>query len=208
MPVGDTCAMNQPGQNRIAGLVLAGGAGRRMGGPKALLDLDGQTLLAHVAGRLAPHCTVIAVAAADNPGLDALVPTVLADAVDGGAGPLAGILAGLEWLPGTGCDWLLSAPVDSPFLPPDLAGRLLAAAGDAARVVTVASGGRAHHTTALWHGSLAGPMRRYLADGGRAVHRFIAGHPSATVEWPAGSDDPFTNINTPEDLERARLRFR
>ncbi|MEC9346781.1 MAG: molybdenum cofactor guanylyltransferase MobA [Pseudomonadota bacterium] len=199
--------MIEPGLNRIAGLVLAGGAGRRMGGPKALLDLGGRTLLAHVTTRLAPQCAMLAVAAGDNPGLDVLVPTVLPDAVAGGAGPLAGILAGLEWLPATGCDWLLSAPVDGPFLPPDLAGRLLSAAGEAARIVTAASGGRAHHTTALWHASLAVPMRRYLAEGGRAVHRFIAAHPPATVVWPGGRDDPFANINTPEDLERARLRL-
>lgn len=191
----------------VAAIILAGGASRRMGQPKALLDFDGQSLLSHMVARVRPHCAALAICAGDTDpaGMAGLAGLpALSDGIPGQAGPLAGILAGLDWLHGTGCGWLLSVPVDMPFLPGDLVAGLHAATGAGVEIVTAASGGRSHHTTSLWRGDLAAPLRAYLDAGGRAVGAFTAGRRVRTVAWPGEPVDPFLNLNTPDDLERAR----
>lgn len=188
----------------VCGLILAGGLGRRMGGvDKALLPLAGRPLLAHGIAALAPQVDRLALSANGDPArFAAFALPVLADPLPDHPGPLAGILAGLEALKGEA--WLVSAPADAPFLPHDLVSRLLARQGETgSRAVFAASGTRTHPATALWRADLAPALRAYLLAGERRVGQFLAQIGAATASWEAVSYDPFTNINTPEDMVRA-----
>jgi len=130
---------------------------------------------------------------------------VLADSIDGHVGPLAGVLAGMDYAASVGAAWLLSAPGDTPFLPRDLVARLAAARTAAgAEIAVAASRGRSHHAVALWPTTLRDELRRALTEEGeRKVSSFIARHANVVVEWPLAPNDPFFNVNSPEDLERA-----
>jgi molybdopterin-guanine dinucleotide biosynthesis protein A len=189
------------------GLILAGGLGRRMGGvDKTLLPLGGEPLLSRIAARLRPQCPAgLALSANGDP---ARFPTmfegpVLPDSVPGRPGPLAGILAGLDYGVGLpGVTHVLSVPGDAPFLPADLAARLAASLGSGP-VAVAASGGREHYTAALWSVTLRDDLRAWLAAGERRVGGFIARHGANVVEWPVEPVDPFLNLNAPEDVARA-----
>jgi molybdopterin-guanine dinucleotide biosynthesis protein A len=190
----------------VSGIVLAGGRGRRLGGvEKGLQALAGRPLIAHVIDRVAPQVAALAINANSiAAGYAALGLPLVADTLPGRPGPLAGVLAGLEWMRGPG--WLLSVPCDAPFLPPDLAARLCAVA-DNAEVACAASGGRLHPVCALWRHDLAPALRAALADGRNGVEAFVRGRRLAVAEF-AGDPDPFLNVNTPEDLARAQGRLR
>ncbi|GJL89858.1 MAG: molybdenum cofactor guanylyltransferase [Minwuia thermotolerans] len=195
----------------VAGLVLAGGLARRMGGgAKALKHLAGRPLLAHVLARITPQCHAIVLNANGDPGAyETFGYPVLADVVDGFAGPLAGVLTGLEWLDRTReADWLLTVPTDAPFLPDDLVARLLAGIPAGAEVAVARSEGRTHPVVALWHRTLLQPLRTALvAQDIRKIDRFTAGRQTVHVDWPTVGGDPFLNINTPEELVAAETRF-
>lgn len=195
----------------VLGLILAGGLARRMGGgDKPLLRLGDRTLLDHVVARLAGQCGAgLCLNANGDPARFFGFPgPVLPDPLPGHPGPLAGILAGLEHAAALGAGDVLSVSGDAPFLPGDLAARLVAArAGTGARIALAASGGRQHYTVALWPAALRADLRAYLEAGERRVGGFIARHPAATVPWPEGPGDPFLNINTPEDLAAAQVRL-
>jgi len=198
-----TSADPHPG---IAGLVLAGGLARRMGGgAKALQPLAGRPLLAHVLDRVAPQCDAMALNANGDPRPYAgFGHPVLPDVVDGFAGALAGVLAGLEWLAMTDAEWLLTVPTDAPFLPRDLVQRLLAATGDGVETVVARSAGRTHPVVALWHRSLLQPLRVALIEQDiRKIDRFTAAHKTLHVDWSTTAGDPFVNINTPDELAAA-----
>ncbi|TIV73045.1 MAG: molybdenum cofactor guanylyltransferase MobA [Mesorhizobium sp.] len=197
----------------VAGIILAGGQSRRMGGgDKPLLPLGKGRLIDHVVARLKAQVGMLALNAngdlARFAGLD--IP-VIADTVPGYAGPLAGILAGLEWTAdNTACRSLVSAAGDTPFFPSDLVERLAAAAYDRPGAIAVASAdGRWHPTFALWPLGLRDDLRRFLIDeDNRRVSAFIERHGFAAVEFPmieADGEriDPFFNINTPDDLAEA-----
>lgn len=194
-------------QPHVAGLVLAGGLARRMGGgSKALQVLAGRTLLAHVLDRVAPQCRSMALNANGDPvPYEAFGHPVLPDVVEGFAGPLAGVLTGLEWLAMTDdAEWLLTVPTDAPFLPRDLVFRLHAAAVDGAEVVVARSDDRTHPVVALWHRSLLQPLRVALVEQDiRKIDRFTAARKAVHVDWPTNGGDPFVNINTPEELATA-----
>ena len=195
----------------VAGLVLAGGLARRMGGgAKALKHLAGRPLLAHVLDRIAPQCQAIVLNANGDPGAyETFGYPVLPDVVAGFAGPLAGVLTGLEWLHQTReADWLLTVPTDAPFLPDDLVTRLLAGTREDAEIAVARSDGRTHPVVALWHRTLLQPLRTALvAQDIRRIDRFTAGRQTVHVDWPTAGGDPFLNINTPEELEAAETRF-
>lgn len=196
---------------KIVGLLLAGGQARRMGGgDKPLLLLDGKPILAHVVSRLGPQCARLALNANGDPARFAAfgLPAIPDDQPDF-AGPLAGVLAGMNY---AAANWpdataILSAPADTPFLPSDLAQRLSAGMRSArASIAVAASGGRTHHAVALWDIALREPLFRALREEGvRKVSAFIARFPQVTVDWRASPTDPFFNVNRPEDLEIARL---
>lgn len=189
------------------GLILAGGLARRMGGgDKPLRRVGGRTVLARVVEALRPQVGALLLNANGDPArfADYALP-VLPDPLPDHPGPLAGVLAGLEWAAGRpGTEWVLSVPGDAPFLPADLAERLHAgrlAAGTAFACAT--SGGWTHPVAALWPVAI-GPALRLALDGGlRKIDAFTAAHGIAEVEWSADPVDPFFNANRPEDLAEA-----
>ncbi len=195
----------------IAGLVLAGGRGRRLGErDKAFIDLGGRPLLAHVFDRLAPQCAAMLISANGDPARFAAWPApVLADARPGFLGPLAGLLAGLDWVAEArpAVSALVSVSVDTPFLPPDLVTRLVQGRHHAgAEVASAVSAGRRHPVVALWPAGMREALRQALdGDAGRSVDRVLQAHRCADVVWPSQPRDPFFNINHPQDLERAQL---
>ncbi len=191
------------------GLLLAGGLARRMGGgDKPLLSLAGQPILDHVIARLRPQCDGLLLNANGDPARFARwgLP-VVADDVPGFAGPLAGILAGLDWAATNRPDAaaLVSVAADTPFIPQDLVAGLQAAARDAgALLACAASGGWTHPVVGLWPVSIRHALRKALVEEGeRKIDRFTARHGCASAEWPTTPVDPFFNVNTPEELAEA-----
>jgi molybdopterin-guanine dinucleotide biosynthesis protein A len=185
---------------RLAALVLAGGTARRLGGgDKPLLDLGGQPMLARVLAALAPEAANVAISANGDPGRFAAVGLpVLPDGFPD-QGPLAGVLAGLEWAAGQAADALLTAPGDTPFLPSGLAAAL------APPPACAASAGRIHHLVALWPLAVRARLRETLSCAGpRDVGLFAAAIGMRVVAFPAVPFDPFMNVNTQADLAAAR----
>lgn len=193
------------------GLVLAGGLARRMGGgDKARLKIGGSTILDRVLATLSGQCTDIIINANGDPGRFADTGcTVVPDNVPGHPGPLAGVLAGLDWLAAqnNGVEWLLSVPGDCPFLPDDLVERLHAARRQQGAGVPLAcarSGEWRHPVIGLWPLALRENLRRALVqDDMRKIEAWTAQHGVAIADWPTEPIDPFFNVNTPEDVARA-----
>lgn len=185
-------------------VILAGGLARRMGGgDKCRIVVGGQTILARTIATIRPQAKHLAINANGDPArfADTTLP-VLPDTVPGYPGPLAGILAGLEWAALLGAAWLLTVPGDCPFLPPDLAARLHAARGDAT-FACATSGGRVHPVAALWPTALRTELHQALLAGERKIDAYTARHALATADWPTRPHDPFFNINKPEDVTLA-----
>jgi molybdopterin-guanine dinucleotide biosynthesis protein A len=187
------------------GVLLAGGLARRMGGgDKPLREIGGRPILAHVIERLAPQCAGLVINAnGDSARFAAFGLPVVADSAPDFAGPLAGVLAGMDAAQGVGD--ILSAPADTPFLPADLVERLYAARERAgAEIAVAASGDRVHHAVALWPVSLREALRRALLEEDvRKVSAFIARYRNVAVDWPVEPFDPFFNVNRPEDVALA-----
>ena len=193
--------------SKISGVLLAGGGARRMGGgDKCLRSLGGRPLLAHVMESMAPQVEeLILNANGDGGRFEPFGLTVVSDSFPCLAGPLAGILAGMEWLQvhRPGVDLMVSVPADGPFVPGDLVSRLLAAKG-AARIACARSGGRSHPPIALWDVTLAEDLRRAIEhEEMRKIDRWTARYSILHVDWPNEPFDPFFNVNCPEDLTRA-----
>jgi molybdopterin-guanine dinucleotide biosynthesis protein A len=191
------------------GLVLAGGLARRMGGgDKALIAIGGVAILDRVLGLLRPACGEIILNANGDPARFARYGLpVIPDSVPDFAGPLAGILAGLDWAAAKRPDlaWVVSVPGDCPFLPPDLVMRLHEARQQAGLSLACArSGDWRHPVVALWPVALREDLRHALvAEGLRKIEVWTARHGVAIADWPAKPVDPFFNVNTPEDAAEA-----
>jgi molybdopterin-guanine dinucleotide biosynthesis protein A len=174
------------------------------GGDKCLLELGERPMLAHVIERIRPQVDVIAINANGDPArFAAFGLSVIGDAIAGGAGPLAGILTGMEWVQSrlSATARLLTVPTDAPFLPQDLVSRLEAAGGS---IACAASGGRTHPPIALWDVALAADLRFAMeSEGMRKIDRWTARYGAIEVEWPTEPLDPFFNINRPDDLAAA-----
>lgn len=184
-----------------AGVVLAGGLARRMGGgDKPLEDLCGRPIIAHVIARLG--CAAAVNANGDPARFAAFGLPVLPDSVPCHPGPLAGVLAALDWAAGRGLPRVVTAAGDTPFFPEDLAQRLWTAG---APIAMAAHGGRDHPAFAAWDTGLRDPLRRALAQGTRRMRQFMDDHGAARVI--VEGRDPFFNINTPDDLAEARRRL-
>jgi molybdopterin-guanine dinucleotide biosynthesis protein A len=194
---------------KTVGLLLAGGLSRRMGGgDKTLRAVAGRTLLERVVERLRPQVAALVVNANGDPARFARFGLpVVADSVPGFAGPLAGILAGLDWTAANrpDCEAIVSVATDAPFIPGDLVARLIAGARDAgAPLACAASAGRAHPVFGLWPVRLREDLRHALvAEGVRKVDLFTARYGLATVSFAAEPVDPFFNANEPQDLAAA-----
>jgi molybdenum cofactor guanylyltransferase len=193
------------------GLVLAGGLARRMGGgDKARITIGGISILDRVLARLSGQCVDIIINANGDPARFADTGcTVVADNVPDYPGPLAGILAGLDWLAAqdNGVEWLLSVPGDCPFLPDDLVERLHQARrkkGTGVALACARSGEWRHPVVGLWPLALRADLRQALVkEGLRKIEVWTARHGVAVADWPPEPVDPFLNVNTPEDAERA-----
>ena len=198
------------------GLVLAGGLARRMGGgDKARITIGGTAILDRVLARLKPHCTQVILNANGDPArFSGFGLPVVADDIPDFAGPLAGVLAGLEWMAANkpGIDWLVTAPADCPFLPDDLVPRLHQAARNQGRRLACARSGEWRHpVVGIWPVVLAADLRHALIDEGlHKIETWTARHGVAVADWPAVPVDPFFNVNTPEDVlvaERIAAKF-
>jgi len=193
------------------GLVLAGGLARRMGGgDKARIEIGGVSILDRVLARLSGQCVDIIINANGDPERFADTGcTVVPDNVPGHPGPLAGILAGLDWLAAqdNGVEWLLSVPGDCPFLPEDLVERLHFARvrlGAGVGLACARSGEWRHPVVGLWPLALRASLRQALVEEGlRKIEVWTARHGVAVADWSTEPADPFLNVNTPEDAERA-----
>lgn len=188
-------------RHQVTALLLAGGGGSRMGGrDKGLLSLHGRPLAAWAASRLRPQAHALLVSANRNAAVyAALGAPVLADP-PGLAGPLAGVLAGLE---AAATPWLLCAPADAPCLPPDLGPRLhRAAAGEGVPLAVAHDGSRRQHLFLLARTALAPRLRTWLEAGGRAAWRWLeaVGPAEARFDTPRA----FVNVNTPQALQDLR----
>jgi molybdopterin-guanine dinucleotide biosynthesis protein A len=193
------------------GLVLAGGLARRMGGgDKALIEIGGVSILDRVLAVLSAQCTGIIINANGDPGrfADTGCP-VIPDNVPDYPGPLAGILAGLDWLAAQDNDveWIVSVPGDCPFLPDDMVERLHQArrkTGTGVPLACARSGEWRHPTVGLWPLALRQDLRKALVEEGlRKIEVWTGRHGIAIADWPDQPIDPFFNINTPEDAARA-----
>ena len=191
------------------GVILAGGLARRMGGGDKPMRLIGKrTILERVMERLEPQCDGMILNANGDPGRFAFTGLpVISDAVPDFAGPLAGILAALDFAAEQrpGLQWVVSVAADTPFLPPDLVERLHAARSLAGVPLACAqSGGQAHPVNALWSVAVRDDLRHALiVEDMRKIDRFTARHGVAHATWQVEPVDPFFNANTPEDLDVA-----
>ncbi|MCZ0960610.1 molybdenum cofactor guanylyltransferase MobA [Paracoccus benzoatiresistens] len=189
-------------------IILAGGRATRMGGgDKCLLDLDGRPMLAGIIARLSPQCAPLALNANGDPGRFAgFGLPVLPDSLPDFPGPLAGILAGMDWAASLGAGAVISVAGDTPFFPRDLAERLGAQGGGIVLAASRDGGGRVtdHPTFGQWPVALRDELRAFLVSGQRRVRGFAMAHSATLAVWDTGAVDPFFNINTPGDLERAR----
>lgn len=181
----------------IVAIVLAGGQARRMGGgDKTLLRLGGMPLLDHILLALRPLPVAIS-ANGDPTRFSTYGLPVLGDGPFQDQGPLAGVLAGLDWAANLNADALLTVPGDTPLIPPGLAQAL------SPPPACAASHARPHHLIALWPISARPALRAWLSTPGpRDVARFAASLGMRVVDFPAEAWDPFTNVNTPTDLDR------
>jgi molybdopterin-guanine dinucleotide biosynthesis protein A len=187
------------------GCILAGGQSRRMGGnDKALIELAGKSLLDRIVIRIAPQLkSLILNANGDRSRFAACGLPVIADGIAGFAGPLAGILAGLEWAAAQDARWMVSVAIDTPFLPLDLTSRL-AEANRGNEIACAASGGRTHPVIGRWPTGLAAELRHALTvENVHKVDAWTARHRVGIAEWPNHPYDPFFNINRPPDLVEA-----
>ena len=194
--------------DKIVAVLLAGGLSRRMGGQdKMLRGLGGESILARVIARVEPQVGILLLNANGDPerfadfGLQ-----VVEDVVGDHAGPLAGLLTGMEWTRANApqSPWVLTVPTDAPFLPRDLVERLLWAVEDeGAEMACASSGGRHHPVCGLWPVRLAGELRRAMEEGVRKVDIWTARYKLAVADWPTEPVDPFFNANRPEDMAEA-----
>ena len=189
------------------GVILAGGQATRMGGgDKGLLPLGAGSILSHVIGRLEPQVASMCLNAnGDGARFQGFGLPVVADSVAEFPGPLAGVLAGMDWAAERGASHIVTAAADTPFFPGDLVPMLQLAAEEQGRPIALArtADGR-HPTFGLWPVELREDLRDELLAGTRKVLAWTDKHGTAFADFPSGEIDPFFNVNTPEDLAKAQ----
>ena len=192
------------------GVILAGGLARRMGGgDKTMRTIAGRPILDHVIERLAPQCAGLILNANGDPArFDACGLPVVPDDVPDFAGPLAGVLAALDWAAAhrPGIEWVVSVAADCPFLPRDLVARLqVDREAMQAELAVAASDGQSHPVIGLWKVSLRADLRQALVvEQCRKIDRWTARYKLTTTQWPVSPVDPFFNANTLHDVSQAQ----
>ena len=195
----------------IVAVLLAGGLARRMGGgDKCLRKVAGRPLLSRVIERIFPQVDHVVLNANGDPErFSEFGLPVIADVVEGNAGPLAGILTGLDWAARhvTECEWVVSVPTDAPFLPMDYVARMMAAIEDEdAELACASTNGRTHPVAGLWALRLMLELRSALIDEDiRKIDQWTVRYRLADVEFSSEPIDPFFNANRPEDLKAAEV---
>jgi len=193
----------------VVGILLAGGLARRMGGgDKCLRLLGGETILSRIISVVAPQVEVLALNANGDPDRFASYGLpVVADTIEGNAGPLAGVLAGMEWAAKhyPNCPWVMTVPTDAPFLPNDLVSRMRGAvAEERSDLACAASGDRTNPVCGLWPVRLREALREAMtAEDIRKVDVWTGRYSLSIIEFSTDPFDPFFNTNRPEDLVRA-----
>ena len=201
-------------QAATLGVILAGGLARRMGGgDKTMRAIAGRPILDHVIERLAPQCASLILNANGDPArFDAWGLPVVPDNVPDFAGPLAGVLAALDWtaLHHPAIEWVVSVAGDCPFLPRDLVMRMQAERVQMqAELAVAASGDQSHPVVGLWKVSLREALRHALVvEECRKIDRWTARYSLVTTRWPVTPVDPFFNANTPDDVAEAEALAR
>ena len=205
------------GRERVAGVILAGGLSRRMGGgDKGLRELGGKPLMQHVIERLSRQAAPLAINAnGDASRFAGFGLPVIPDASQEFAGPLAGVLAGMRWAAevAPGARFIVTAACDTPFFPDGLVAKFLATAGDTyPSIVLAMSAGQVHPVFGLWPVALADDLANALASGTRKVLHWTDRHQHFTTEFPPVNlggklADPFFNANTPDELAEAAALF-
>ncbi len=200
--------MTDTGAEIIVGVLLAGGRAKRMGGgDKGLESLGGRPIIEHIVERARPQVSALLINANGDPErFQSFGLAVAEDVIQGFAGPLAGVLTGLEWAAAdTSAVWLASFATDAPFVPDDLVSRLFDAVKEEGVDMACAySGGRAHPVFGLWPVALAGELRRAMIEEDmRKIDKWTARYALARVDFPADPFDPFFNINDPDNLAEA-----
>jgi molybdopterin-guanine dinucleotide biosynthesis protein A len=191
------------------GVILAGGKATRMGGgDKGLRTVGGRRLIDHVIDRLGPQCGSMAINANGDPArFSEFGLPVVADSLADHPGPLAGVLAGLDWAAGQGATAIVTAAADTPFLPKDLVARLVASAGPSGLCLAASPDetGRVqrHPTFGLWPVALRDDLRAALTAGLRKIVIWTDGHGARQAVFDSTPFDPFFNVNTPEDIAAA-----
>ena len=203
--------------SEVTGVLLAGGRSSRMGGrEKALLDIAGKPMLLHVLDRLRPQVGRIVINANGDPArFSGHCLPVIEDSIEGYAGPLAGLHAGMAWARRETPEarFVASVPVDTPFLPLDLVARLKAALlAKGSPCAIAASNGERHPVAGLWRVDLVDDLAAALQQNVRALHRFADSQRCAVAEFApieigGVTLDPFFNVNAPADLEKASAVF-
>lgn len=200
--------MNKINAGNIAAVVLAGGKSLRMNGRnKITLPFANNTLLGHTIAKLQSQVGYVVL----NCNEPSAVPSdiklpIVPDQHNGTAGPLDGLVSTMAWLKSlaSGHRWLLSAPVDCPFLPPDFLLKLKKGIEEKhANIAFATSANNKHYACSLWSLELAEEGRKYLNSGQRAIKHFISQQDYLEIEFPLKDTDPFFNINTPKDYENA-----
>jgi len=196
----------------IAGVILAGGLSRRMGGgDKFLKVVNGQSILTHVIKRVAPQVSLLALNLNGDPSrLNNEGLPIIPDTLPGQLGPLAGILAGMEWAANLSppMDFILTVPSDTPFLPADLSLRLFTSLGSQNSAAIAASNEKIHAVVSLWRVSLGKSLRHAMAtEGIRKVKDWVEQCHPAIVSFPVTGRDPFFNINTLADFCSAQQQI-
>ena len=203
------------------GVILAGGQATRMGGgDKGLLPLGDRTILDHVIARLRPQVSGLALNAnGDASRFDGFGLPVLPDSIAGFPGPLVGVLAGLDWAAEQGGGSIVTVAADTPFFPADLVAVLQARAqgmmhplvlaatprGEGETTKSMSRSGLIRHPTfGLWPVDLRHDLREALNEGLRKVVVWTEKHEGREAVFEA-EQEPFFNVNTPEDLEQARV---
>lgn len=193
----------------VAGVLLAGGLSRRMGGgDKGFRAVGGVPIIERAMNAAKPQVAALVLNANGDPARFAgFGLPVAADVVGGFAGPLAGILTGLEWarINVPSCSWVLSIPTDAPFLPADLVARMMARLdAEGAELACARSGDQIHPVIGLWPVRLADDLRKAMVDEDmRKIDRWTARYRIAVADWPTEPYDPFFNVNTPDDVAEA-----
>jgi molybdenum cofactor guanylyltransferase len=192
--------------SKTAAVILAGGQGRRLGGiEKALVEINGTRLIERVRERLAPQCLEVALSLrAQQAWTEPYAMPVILDRPTSESGPLGGIAAALHWAQSLDSrpKWVVTAPVDLPFLPNALVQKLTSTDAD---IGVAHSMGQTHYAVAAWRPHLFESLERALLDGPIAIRHFQSEHSVALHDWSPSAIDPFFNVNTAEDIETAEV---